>query len=682
MKHHAAARTSARGAAAAFGKRAFPRYTAGMAAIRLQDVTKQFGGQIVLHEVTLDLYPGHIAALVGANGSGKTTLFRIMAGELAPDTGTLSVARGTELGYLPQEPDLPPQATLRAVVAEAFADLLALEQKLQALGQQIADEHDAPHAAELLAQYDKLAARFDAAGGYTFEQRLSEVLSGLGFSAADCDLPVAALSGGQKCRAALARLLLQDAQFLLLDEPTNHLDIDAVRWLEKFLAGHRGGAVIISHDRYLLDRVAERVIEIDGGRVRSYNGNYTTYTETRALERLTQERQFAQDQAFLAKERDYIARYGAGQRARQARGRQTRLARRLAEGEFATARPGERRTVRLDFGDAPARGAAGKELVRVTGLTKRYGTKTLFSDLSLSVHAGERLGITGPNGTGKTTLLRIILGRVPPDAGAVYVNPAARVGFFAQDAEDLDPQRTVVEEICAVRGDFLERDARHYAARFLFTGDDPFKRIGQLSGGEQSRVRFMKLMLAAPELLILDEPTNHLDIPSREVLEEALDDFPGTIVTVSHDRYFLDRVVERLLVLRPGDARLCAGNYTDYIAQIEQERAAAEAAQEAVRATERAAARRAAARRTAAAGAPARPADPRRVSPLARCTLAELEALITVKTARLAAVEARFGDPAVCRDPARLAELRAEYEALRAEIQDAEHWWLEKADEA
>ncbi len=651
-----------------------------MAAIRLQDVSKQFGGQVVLRDVTLDLYPGQIAALVGANGSGKTTLFRIVAGELAPDTGTRRVARGVELGYLPQEPDLPPQATLRAAVGAAFADLLTLEQRLQALGRRIAAEHDAPHAAELMAEYDKLAARFDAAGGYLFEQRLSEVLSGLGFSAADGDLPVAALSGGQKGRAALARLLLRDAQFLLLDEPTNHLDIDAVRWLEKFLAGHRGGALIVSHDRYLLDRVAARVIELDGGRVRSYNGNYTTYTQMRALERLTQERQFAQDQAFLAKERDYIARYGAGQRARQARGRQTRLARRLAAGELTTARPGEHHTVRLNFGDA-ARGPAGRELIRVAGLTKRFGARTLFTNLSLAVCAGQRLGITGPNGTGKTTLLRIILGRVPADAGTVYVNPAVRIGYFAQEAEDLDPQRTVVEEICAVRSDFRERDARHYAARFLFTGDDPFKRVGQLSGGEQSRVRFMKLMLAAPELLILDEPTNHLDIPAREVLEEALDDFPGTIVTVSHDRYFLDRVVDRLLVLRPHDVRLYAGNYTAYIAQVEQERAAAEAAREATRAAERAAARRAAARRTPSAGAAVRPADARRKSPLARCTLAELEALITEKTARLAAVEARFGDPAVCRDPTRLADLRAEYEALRAEIAEAERYWLEKADE-
>ncbi|MEW6250222.1 MAG: ABC-F family ATP-binding cassette domain-containing protein [Planctomycetota bacterium] len=668
-----------------------------MGSVRLQNVTKQFGPQIVLHDVTLDLHTGQIAALVGANGAGKTTLFKLISGELRPDLGTVTLSRGLEVGYLPQEPDVRSGLTLRAAVGEAFADLLALERRLLELSEQVAAEHDGPRAGELLAEYDRVRARFEAAGGYSFEQRLNEVLGGLGFAPSDYELPVSVLSGGQKCRAALAKLLLQDANFLLLDEPTNHLDIDAVRWLEKFLAGHHGGAVIISHDRYLLDRLAERTIEVvteragaaaagatDAatvagqrvGRVYSYPGNYTNYVQAREVRRLTQERQYEQDKAFIEKERDYIARYAAGgQRRGQIAGRRTRLARRLAAGEFTLSRPEDRRSARLEFADSSRKTAEGTELLRLEGLHKQYGEKVLFTGLDLTVYAGQRLGITGPNGTGKTTLLKIILDQVRPDSGRAYLNPAARIGYFAQETIGLDPERTIVQEIREIRPDFLDRDARHYAARFLFTGDEPFKRVGQLSGGEQSRVRFMKLILTAPDVLILDEPTNHLDIPAREALEEALFDFEGTVIAVSHDRYFLDRIVEKLLVMRAESVKLYPGNYSYYIAQVEQARAAEEAARAAAERTRREGAARAA--RSRSSGKP-RPAAPR--SPLARLTTAELETYIAEHEQKLAAVQERFGDAEVYRDPAALAQLRADYERLKTELTEAEEIWLEKVE--
>ena len=660
-----------------------------MSSVRLQNVTKQFGPRIVLADVTLDLHSNQTAALVGANGVGKTTLFKLVSGQLLPDTGTVTRSKGLEVGYLPQEPDITPGLTLRAAVAEAFADLIALEHKLHELAEQMAAAHDRPELPRLMAQYDRLRARFEAADGYRFEQRLNEVLGGLGFTQADCDLPVSALSGGQKCRAALAKLLLQERQFLLLDEPTNHLDIDAVRWLEKFLAGHHGGSVIISHDRYLLDRLAERTIEVTtadgaapgtspgGGQVQAYPGNYTNYVAAREVRRLTQARQYEKDREFIEKERDFIARHLAGQRTKEAQGRRTRLERRIEAGEFTLEKPGERQATKFEFADASRKGAAGKELVRVTGLRKQYGEKVLFDNLELVIYSGQRLGITGPNGTGKTTLLKIILDAVRPDAGTVYVNPAARVGYFAQDAGELDPERTLVEEICELRPGFLERDARNYAARFLFTGQDPFKKIGQLSGGEQSRVRFMKLMLAAPEVLILDEPTNHLDIPSREALEAALIEFAGTIVAVSHDRYFLDRIAEKLLVMRAGDVRLYAGNYSYYIAQVEQARVAEDAA----RAAAKEAGRREKSRsRTGGRGIGGRKTATR--SPLAKLTLEELEAHITVREQRLATVQERFGDAAVCRDPGKLAALQAEFESLRQELAAAEAVWLDKMEQA
>jgi ATP-binding cassette subfamily F protein 3 len=659
-----------------------------MAYVRLQNATKQFGPRIVLADVTLELHSNQTAALVGANGVGKTTLFKLVSGQLTPDSGTVTRSKGLEVGYLAQEPDVTAGLTLRDAVAEAFADLMAMEHKLHELSEQMAAAHDRPELPQLMSQYDRLRARFEAADGYRFEQRLNEVLGGLGFTSADCELPVSALSGGQKCRAALAKLLLQDRQFLLLDEPTNHLDIDAVRWLEKFLAGHHGGAVIVSHDRYLLDRLAERTIEVTtgapgagsgGAQVQSYPGNYTNYVAAREVRRLTQERQYEKDREFIEKERDFIARHLAGQRTKEAQGRRTRLERRIGAGEFTLEKPTDKQATKFQFADETRKTAVGKELLRVTGLRKQYGEKVLFDDLELTVFSGQRLGITGPNGTGKTTLLRVILGTVKPDAGTVYVNPAVRIGYFAQDAGDLDPERTIIQEIIELRSGFLERDARNYAARFLFTGEEPFKRLGQLSGGEQSRVRFMKLMLTAPEILILDEPTNHLDIPSREALEAALLDFPGTIVAVSHDRYFLDRIAEKLLVMRVGDVRLYPGNYSYYIEQDEQARVADESARTAAKEADR---RQKSKSRGAARGssAGARQAGPR--SPLAKLKLEELEAYIADREQRLAKVQERFGDAAVCRDPGKLAALQMEFETLRKELAEAEGVWVEKAEDA
>jgi ATP-binding cassette subfamily F protein 3 len=652
-------------------------YHVSMGVIRLQNVTKQFGGQIVLGNLSLDLHTNEIAALIGGNGVGKTTLFRLIAGQLPPDTGTVTVSKGLQIGYLPQEPDLRAGGTLREAVADAFADLMALERKLQDLSHRIADAHDSDALPELMAQYDRQRARFEASGGYAFEQRLDEILGGLGFSPGDLSLPISALSGGQKCRAALGKLLLQERQFLLLDEPTNHLDIDAVRWLEKFLAGHHGGAVIISHDRYLLDRLAQRTIELvptqAGGRLYTYTGNYSDFVRTRELRELTQRRQYEQDQAYIRKEQAFITRHIAGQRRNQAVGRRKRLERRIEAGEFVMDKPTEREGLKIRFDASEKRGRTGREILGVEGITKRYGEKSLFADLSLAVRAGERLGITGPNGTGKTTLFRILLEQVKPDTGQVRVAQNIRIGYFAQEPEDLDPDRTVIQEIQTVRPDFLERDARHYAARFLFTDEDPFKRAGSLSGGEQSRLRFMKLILAAPDVLILDEPTNHLDIPSREALETALAEFPGTVLAVSHDRYFLDRIAEKLLVMRIGEQKLYAGNYSYYIEQVEAAKAERQAAEAAGGGRGRGGRT---VRRTAR-----KPAETPR-SPLHKLKLPELEAYIAEREERMAAFEARFGDPEVYKDAERITQLRAEFEAIRAELAEAEAVWLKRAEEA
>lgn len=632
-----------------------------MGNIVLRDVSKQFGGQVVLRGLSLELSSGEIVGIVGPNGCGKTTLMRLILGQTEPDSGTVTRSRGLDVGYLSQEPELAAERTLHDEVLSAFSDLLGIERRMRELSEEMTHRHERPDELRaLMDEYDRLNARFIAAGGYTYEQRLAEIVSGLGFREEDKSLPVRVLSGGQKCRAALAKLLLRESTYLLLDEPTNHLDIDAVRWLEKFLAGHTGGAAIISHDRYLLDRVARRIVALEDGQARGYPGNYSNYVETRERNRLTQERRHEQDQAYIAKEREYVARYGAGQRARQARGRQTRLERQLEDGRFVLAAPAQRRTIDFEF-DVDVQ--EGRTVIELDALAKSYGDRRLFADLSLAVRSQDRIGITGPNGVGKTTLLRILVGQQAADAGGARIQSTARIGYFAQEAQELDPAWSVLQAVLDARPELTEQRARSLLGGFLFTGDDVFKRVGQLSGGEQSRVRLIRLMLASPSVLVLDEPTNHLDIPSREALEAALLDYPGAIIAVSHDRYFLDRIATRLLVMRPTGHRLVEGNYSAYIELAESEAAAA-------------AAKPQPAKRPAA---PARPKVGAARSRLSGLKLVEIEARMEEVRGTIRRCHEQFADPLVYKDGARVAELRAQLDACEAQQAELEAAWYERA---
>ncbi|GMU22342.1 MAG: ABC transporter ATP-binding protein [Phycisphaerae bacterium] len=637
-----------------------------MAAVNIQSVTRQFGTQVVLEDVSLELQAGEVTGLVGANGSGKTTLFRLVTGELQPDVGTVTRSRGLEIGYLKQEPEVTPERTLHDEVGSVFENLLALEAKLHDLSEEMAAAHDdAVRLAELMAAYERVNAQFIAAGGHTFEARLNEILGGLGFMPADYALPMAVLSGGQKCRAALAKLLLQDRPFLLMDEPTNHLDIDAVRWLEKFLAGHHGGAVIISHDRYLLDRLCERIVEVERRRVFSYPGNYTNFVKTRKLRELTLARQYEKDKAFIEKERDYYARYhAAGERGKQAKGRITRLERQLEAGELVTDAPQARRTLKLSFDRVDARGGT---VLRCDELNMAFGDKKLFAGLTLEIRSGERFGITGPNGTGKSTLLRILLGQVEPLAGAVKYDVRRSVGYYAQEPAALDPKRNIVDEIRSHRPDLSEQEARSLLGAYLFRGDDVFKPLGLLSGGEQSRVRLATLILQSPEVLVLDEPTNHLDIPSREALEEQLEEFGGTVIVVSHDRYFLDRIVDRLLVLRPEGWRVHNGNYSSYIAEVERQRESGSKAD---------GERKKGARPSGPGARPRRPS-----SRFDRMSLEQIEALIIQREDLLAELNEKFGDPNIYKDPPALAELNTQLAGVKAELAELNAAWEERVEE-
>ncbi len=639
-----------------------------MGVIRVDNVTRQYGPRLVLEGLSLDLHPGETVGVIGPNGAGKTTLFKLIAGMETADRGSVTRSKGLRVGYLSQEPQVDPNATVHDEVAAAFTDLLEIERKIHDISDAMSTA-DGPRLHELMDELSEAQAQFEVAGGHEIEKRLREVIGGLGFSERDLEQRVGTLSGGQKCRVALGRMLLQNSTYLLLDEPTNHLDIDAVRWLERFLASHTGGAAIISHDRYLLDRLADKIVEVDKGRAAVYPGSYTNYVDIKERRALTQEREFEQDRAFIEKEKAYIAKHLAGQRARQAIGRRRRLERMLEQGAFTVEKPTDRATLKLAFAESAT---AGRTLLEAQGVSKAYGERSLFRDLNVQVSSGERLGITGPNGAGKSTLLKTLLGLIEPDSGEARRDPKAVIGWYAQDASDLQLTNKVLEEIQLARPEFSELQARSAAARFLFRGEDVFKPVSALSGGEQSRLRLLKLVLQAPNILVLDEPTNHLDIASREALEDALDEYPGTIVTVSHDRYFLDKVATRMLVIRDGQARSLLGNYSDYAEVMEREQR--EAAAIAAGAAAEKAVRRKNERPGRSAGGTAR-------SKYDKISLGELEAGIMRDEERLAQLNERFGDPEVCKDAEAMAALQVEYDTLKLELADAHRAWEARVEQ-
>ncbi|MGD2108983.1 MAG: ATP-binding cassette domain-containing protein, partial [Phycisphaerae bacterium] len=427
---------------------------------------------------------------------------------------------------------------------------------------------------------------------------------------------------------------------------------------------------IISHDRYLLDRLCDRIVEVESTKLTAFPGNYSNYAKTKALRALTAERQFAKDAEFIRKEREFIEKNIYARRTKDARGRRKRLERRLEAGEFVTEAPRGKRSARFTFETSDSKPATEVATVlRADGLSMRFDDNVLFEDLSMQVPRGERFGITGPNGTGKTTLLRIALGRTAPTGGEVLLDPRVSVGYYAQEHVELDPNRMIVDEIRAACPGFSEHDARSYLGRYRFSGDDVFKTLGSLSGGEQSRVRLAVLILERPDVLILDEPTNHLDIPSRETLEEALQEFGGTIIVVSHDRYFLDRVVNRLLVIRREGHKTYDGNYSFYAREAEQ----AEMTARATRAEERRAARR---RETARKRSKSGP------SPYDRLSVEELEAMVIERETALAALRERFGDPELYKDLPALERLKKEIQEAEDKLDAIDEAWQERADSA
>jgi len=534
-----------------------------MPVLSVSHIEKSFGAQRIFADVSFKIDEHDRIGLVGPNGAGKSTVLNILAGREEAEAGTVSLARNARIGYLTQDVDFQPQNTLREEMLTVFEHVRAWERELGELALQLASpQADQQLHEDLLARYAELQHQFEHAGGYTYENRVDQVLDGLGFTREQQESPVMHLSGGQRTRAALGKLLLQEPDLLLMDEPTNHLDLEALEWLETYLNDWKGAMVIVAHDRYFLDRVVSRIIELAFERIEEYPGNYTTYLRLREERMERRLREYEAQQAYIAHTEEFIRRYKAGQRSREARGRQKLLAR-LERVE----RPQDFAEMHFEFSPMVDSGQVvlATQRLAVGYVARRPGNEPdlLVRVADLELLRGDRVGLLGPNGAGKTTLLRTIIGEIAPLSGSVLPGHNVRIGYYSQTHAGLSSERTIIDEIRQVSV-LSEDGARSFLGRFLFSGDDVFKSIGSLSGGERSRVALARLTLQGSNFLILDEPTNHLDLQSRQFLEEVLGDFEGTLLFVSHDRYFIDSLATKVWVIEDGVLIPYMGNYTEY----------------------------------------------------------------------------------------------------------------------
>ena len=529
-----------------------------MTLIRVEHLVKTFASVPVLQDVSWQIEAGRNIGLIGTNGSGKSTLLNILSGVMTPDSGIVERARGLGLGYLTQEMAVEGDRTLYEEVREAFRPLLDMQAEMTALEARLAQP--AGSAADL-QRYGLLLEEFNARQGYAMAARVEATLLGLGFRPTDLHTPVQHLSGGQKNMAALARVLLQEPDLLLLDEPSNHLDIAATEWLEGVLREYRGTVVAISHDRYFLDRVVEEIMELDQHRLQRYVGNYSAYVTARAARLEQQRKAYEQQQGEIRRQEEFIRRNMAGQNTKQAQSRQ-KVLERLERVEKPTA---DNQRLQLRF---TSHQRESHEVIVCRQVCKSYGDRTVLRGLSCTVYRGEKIGLMGPNGAGKSTFLRLLMEHESSDKGTLRLGQNVTVAYYDQEMRHLNSQNTILDEVWQVEPWKTVGDMRAYLGRFLFSGEEVFQIVGTLSGGEKSRVALAKLMLSTANLLVLDEPTNHLDIPAREVLEQALAAYPGTLLVVSHDRYFLNRIISRLLYLRDGTCVSYAGNYADYQAHL------------------------------------------------------------------------------------------------------------------
>ncbi len=633
-----------------------------------QNICKAFGTDEIIKHASFHIEAGEKAAIVGINGAGKTTLLRIIMQELSADEGEVVTAKGRTLGYLPQNPDIQGNRTIYEEVLSAKEYVMGLEQRLLGMEARM-QEVPSGELTSFMESYHRLQQEFEQLDGYTYKSEIAGVLKGLGFSEGEFGKRMQELSGGQRTRVCLGKLLVTKPDIILLDEPTNHLDIGAITWLESFLANYRGAALIVAHDRYFLDKVVTKVVELDRTRVTVYQGNYTAYAHKRAQVRETLLKQYYNQQREIQHQEEVIAKLKSFNREKSIKRAESRE-KMLAKVERLEKPTEENTDIKLHL---EPRIISGNDVLKVEQLAKAYPGQQLFSDIDFEIRRGERVALIGDNGTGKTTLLKIINDMVQADAGTVTLGTNVHIGYYDQEHQVLHTEKTLVEEISDAYPELTNTRIRNVLAAFLFTGDEVFKRIGDLSGGERGRVSLAKLMLSEANFLILDEPTNHLDITSKEILEQALNQYAGTIFYVSHDRYFINKTATRILNLTGETLVNYIGNYDYYL----------EKCQELTQIYAPGAARdqeKPPAEQTSQSGAGGRLDWKQQKEEQARkrklaSDLRRTEEAISGHEVRIAQLEEQFSDPVIATNSAELGKLQAEYDRLKEELSQLYEKW-------
>lgn len=535
-----------------------------MIILSCKEIHKSYGIDVILDRVTFNINEGEKTGFIGANGAGKTTLFKILTGELEQDSGELFMDKNKKVGYLSQHLSLENNSTIYDELLTVFEDLVKMELRIKELEEKLNDPYDeskSQYHNKIIEEYTTLSELYDHRGGYTYKGEINRVLKGLGFKDTDYDKAINILSGGQKTRVALCKLLLTMPEILLLDEPTNHLDLDAIEWLEEYLKAYKGTIVIISHDRFFLDSITNKTIEMINGHVNSYNGNYSYFVEEKKKNYETQLKAFNLQQSEIKRQEDIIERYRSFNREKSIKAAESRE-KALQKIERVEAPDRDVKGSKIKF---ETQIKSGNDVLHIENLSKSYGDKLLFQSLFMDIKKGDKTALIGENGRGKTTLFKIIMDNVLKDTGIKVLGKNVFIGYYDQEQSNLNAEKTIIDEVWDEFPNMTTTQLRNALAAFLFTGDEVFKVISTLSGGEKCRINLLKLMLSKSNLLLLDEPTNHLDIMSREALEDALLNYDGTVLVISHDRYFLNKVINKIYELKEDGIKEYLGNYSYYI---------------------------------------------------------------------------------------------------------------------
>ncbi len=534
--------------------------------LSVSEIKKEFGIDTVLDGISFTVEDREKIGLIGNNGSGKTTLFNIISGEISKDDGEIHLQKNVKIGYLKQQFNLKDSSTVYEEALEVFSHVINLEKSLREMEQEISKNHDSENLDELLNTYASLEEEFKNQNGYGYHSAIRGVLKGIGFKDEEFNLKVENLSGGQKSRLSLGKLLLESPDLLLLDEPTNHLDLEASSWLEKFLREYPGAVIVISHDRYFLNNVVSKIFLLENHSLKIYRGDYNNYLKYRERELELLNKQYLDQQKEIKRQEEIIARFRS--RGRDYFLKQGASRQKLLDKMKLVDAPTAHKTSNISFS---VRMPSGEDVLRVEDLSKSYGSKTLFSGISFNVYRRDRIGLIGSNGIGKSTILKIIMRELEKSSGSIYYGSNLKIAYFDQELKSLNRENTIIDEMWDNYPKLNAYEIRSYLAKFLFFGDDVFKIIGDLSGGERARLALLILMLKGANLLLLDEPTNHLDIDSKEALEKALLNYDGTVLSISHDRYFLNRICNKLFVMESTKIDEYLGNYDYYLEKTKAE---------------------------------------------------------------------------------------------------------------